>query len=98
LWRPLSCGGPWETAQFAPPTLNPALQVSEVLRAIIDSVHDKAIVSDVDPGSTAGFWSNVTFCCVANPGLGVMSYRTCLQGTASQCNDLASLCSAAYVR
>jgi len=37
------------------PPLNPALQVSEVLRAIIDSVHDKAIVSDVDPGSTAGF-------------------------------------------
>jgi len=25
LWRPLTCGGPWATAQFAPPPLNPAL-------------------------------------------------------------------------
>jgi len=27
LWRPLSCGGPWATAQFPPP-LNPALRRS----------------------------------------------------------------------
>ena len=46
---------PGKLPSLLPPPLNPALQVSEVLRAIIDSVHDKAIVSDVDPGSTAGF-------------------------------------------
>ena len=53
LWKPLSCGGPWATAQFAP-SLNPALvkRISEQWGLAIQS--DDRVTPAVSPRFSSG--------------------------------------------